>query len=518
MNPPPSRDTEVLIVGAGPTGLVLALWLTRLGIRVRIIDKSAEPSTTSRALAVHARTLELYAQLGIASAIVERGRHVAGVNLWVAGRKAARGTFGNIGTGLSPFPYVLIFPQDEHEKFLVDQLTSLGVRVERQTEFVNLQQLPNQVLADLKLPDGSRQTCRASFLAGCDGAGSPVRHALEINFPGGEYTHLFYVANVRAHGPILNGELNVALDKTDFLATFPLHEDGAFRLVGSIRDDAPTLQRDPLSWDDVSKLALDRLRLTVDHVDWFSTYRVHHRVAEHFRQGRVFLLGDAAHVHSPVGGQGMNTGIGDASNLAWKLAAFLRNRADASILDTYEPERIAFARLLLKTTDKAFTTVTSPTRLARFTRLRLVPLLFPALFALRAVRRGLFRRISQTSLRYRESPLSQGGAGAVHGGDRLPWVPVSSPAGLSNFAPLSSLDWQVHVYGHATPELHSACAKRGLALHVFPWHREMGPTGLRPHALYLVRPDGYIALADAEARVSVLNAYLDGHRLTLSSS
>src|SRR5947207_9625664 len=160
------------------------------------------------------------------------------------------------------------------------------------------------------------------------------------------------------------------------------------------------------------------MRVEVRDVHWFSTYRVHHRVADQFRKGRAFLLGDAGHIHSPVGGQGMNTGIGDAVNLAWKIADVVHGRADASLLDSYEPERIAFARRLVATTDQVFTGVTSDGPIARRVRLDIVPAVLPLLFRLAAARRFMFRTISQTAVTYRGSSLSEGSAGAVHGGDR----------------------------------------------------------------------------------------------------
>src|SRR5581483_7448678 len=222
MNTSPIRDTEVLIVGAGPTGLVLALWLARLGVRVRIIDETAGPGTTSRALAVQVRTLELYSQVGLADAVVERGRKTTAVNLWVAGKKAAHVPFGDMGLGLTPFPYALIFPQDEHERLLIDGLAAAGVQVERQMELLGFEDASDGVLARLKRRDGARETCKAVYIAGCDGAHSTVREALGIGFPGGVYSHLFYVADVEASGPTMNGELHVALDRSDFLAAFPL--------------------------------------------------------------------------------------------------------------------------------------------------------------------------------------------------------------------------------------------------------------------------------------------------------
>lgn len=506
-----ASPADVLIIGAGPTGLVLALWLTRLGVRVRIVDKTAEPGTTSRALAIQARTLELYSQISIADAVIERGRKNIGVNLWVAGKRAAHAVLGEMGTGLSPFPYVLIFPQDEHEQLLIDRLAEAGVQVERRTELLGFADTAGRVLARLKRPDGTEETFAAAYVAGCDGAHSVVRETLKIGFAGGVYDHLFYVADVLASGATMNGELHIALDRTDFLAVFPLKGEGKARLIGTVRKEAEHQQED-LSWKDVSRRVLEWIGIDVERVNWFSTYRVHHRVAAHFRQGRAFLLGDAAHIHSPVGGQGMNTGIGDAVNLAWKLAAVLQGRADASLLDSYEPERIAFARRLVATTDKAFTAVTSSGAIARLVRLHIVPLLIAPFFALKAARRFMFRTVSQTAVNYRESSLSEGHAGTVHGGDRLPWV-KSAVDGSDNFKPLTLLDWQVHVYGVAASEIQTLCDDRNLPLHVFPWRSEVGRTGLRRNAIYLVRPDGYVALADREGGPAAISSYLNARKL-----
>ena len=520
MNASSIRNTDVLIVGAGPTGLILALWLTRLGVRVRIVDKTAEPGTTSRALAVQARTLELYSQIGLADAVVERGRKTIAANFWVAGKKAARAVFGVMGAGLSPFPYALIFPQDEHEHLFVDRLAESGVQVERQTELLGFEETSGRVLASLKRPDGTQQTCEAAYIAGCDGAHSSVREALKIGFPGGAYAHLFYVADVEGTGATMNGEVHVALDKTDFLAVFPLKSEGRARLVGTVRGEAEDRQQN-LSWNDVSKRVIAWMRIDVERVNWFSTYRVHHRVADHFRKGCAFLLGDAAHIHSPVGGQGMNTGIGDAVNLAWKLASVLRHRANESVLDSYEPERIAFARRLVATTDRAFTAVTSSGAVARMVRLHIVPLLIPLLFASTKARGFLFRTVSQTVVNYHGSSLSEGHAGTVHGGDRLPWVKLktdSSGVDQDNFAPLTSLDWQVHVYGDAPMKVQAACDERKLPLHAFAWGPEMSRAGLRRDALYLVRPDGYVALADPAGTATALISYLDARRISPRSA
>jgi 2-polyprenyl-6-methoxyphenol hydroxylase-like FAD-dependent oxidoreductase len=505
--------TQVLIIGAGPTGLVLALWLTRLGVRVRIIDKTGEPGTTSRALAVQARTLEFYSQIDLSATVVERGRKTIAANLWVAGKRAAHAVLGEMGAGLSPFPYALIFPQDEHERLLVERLASLGIQVERSTELLKFSEAGDRIIAHLRLPNGTEESCETLYLAGCDGAHSLVRQSLQIGFAGGIYEHLFYVADVQASGATINGELHVALDRSDFLVVFPLKAQGQARIIGTVRQDAERDHQD-LSWEDVSQRVLAWISIDVERVNWFSTYRVHHRVAAHFRQGRAFLLGDAAHIHSPVGGQGMNTGIGDAVNLAWKLAGVVRGRADSSLLDSYEPERIGFARRLVSTTDRAFTAVTSTGFIAQFIRLHLVPLLLAPVYSFNTARRLMFRTVSQTAVNYRESTLSEGHAGKIHGGDRLPWVEQDTP-GADNFAPLKALDWQVHVYGKATTELQIVCRDQDLPLHVFPWTSKAHRAGLHRNAVYLVRPDGYVAVADADGRPDTISTYFNARKLTL---
>jgi hypothetical protein len=365
------------------------------------------------------------------------------------------------------------------------------------------------VTARLKRPDGSEETFDSAYLAGCDGAHSRVRESSNVGFPGGTYSHFFYVADVEATGPVMNGELHVALDDAEFLGIFPLLGGHTGRLIGTVREDDEE-KRKKLRFEDVGEHVASRMGVHVEKVNWFSTYRVHHRVAGHFRNGRVFLCGDAGHVHSPVGGQGMNTGIGDAVNLAWKLADVVRGRARESLLDSYEPERIAFARRLVATTDRAFAVVTSDGSLARLVRTRVAPRILPILIRFAAFRRLLFLTVSQTAIHYRMSPLSAGAEGRVRGGDRLPWVdlgPGSAPK--DNYEELDGLRWQVNVYGEATPELAEACRHLELPLRIFAWTEAMRVAGLARNALYLLRPDGYVALADPAASSLALRKYLD---------
>ena len=496
-------DASVLIVGAGPTGLVLALWLTKQGVPVRIIDKTAEPGTTSRALAVHARTLELYEQLDLARAVVEKGYTVPGVRLWLKGREAARVPFEQIVSDLTPYGFLHILPQDEHESLLIERLERLGVQVERSTELTAFTDEGGRIDATLRGPDGVESQANAAYIAGCDGARSKVREVMDAGFPGGTYPQIFYVADVAGEGPPFNGDLNGDLDKSDFLAIFPLADKGRVRLIGTIRT-GESKDADKLTFDDISDQAVHGLRLKIARVNWFSTYHVHHRVADRFRRGRAFLLGDAAHIHTPAGGQGMNTGIGDAINLAWKLQAVLAGRAPDVLLDTFEAERRAFALRLVRTTDRFFNVAATEGHLAEFVRTRIAPLVLPQVVKFEAARNYIFRTISQITLNYRSKGLDQGRAGSVHGGDRLPWVKIGEN---DNYGALKHIGWQVHVYGDAQAKLKTWCQDRRIPLRLFAWSPANNDAGLRKNAMYLIRPDAYVAVAESTQDVALLERF-----------
>ena len=537
-------NPQILICGAGPTGLVLAIWLAKRKIPFRIIDKASQAGTASRALVLHARTLEFYRMLGLDKAVVNSSVHMDEAKLWVHQHIAGTVRFGGVATDTSAFPYVLIFPQDEHEALLERELNSLGKRVERSTELVEFKERPGGVYATLRMASGETSTICFSWLAGCDGARSRVREVVGAGFPGGTYEHTFYVADITGSGPVINGDLNIALDEADFLAVFPLKGEGRARLIGTVGgagqpappavstwapiNEEPAVamaaypgaaqtstavavplsppavtEGQPLQWQDVSKDIFRRIDLDVQSVNWFSTYRVHHRVASFFRKGRVFLLGDAAHVHSPLGGQGMNTGIGDAINLGWKLEAVLRRGAPDSILDTYEQERIGFARRLVETTDRAFTFVNRKSALATKVRTGIMPRLLPMLFKRPAFRRLLFRVMSQTRISYRGTSLNTGVLGAVHSGDRLPWIRQQD-----NYAALKTLDWQLHCYGDARLDLLNWCERYKMPLHFF-----LPADPFKAGTLCLVRPDGYIGWVGHSTDLHTLSRYVTQWRI-----
>jgi 2-polyprenyl-6-methoxyphenol hydroxylase-like FAD-dependent oxidoreductase len=489
-----------LIAGAGPTGLVLALWLARAGVPFRLIEKNSGPGQASRAMAVQARTLEFYRQLGMSDEVVTAGFRLDRLHLRNRVRELTVVPLGDVGSDISPFPFVLSLPQDDHERLLTDQLRAAGHAVEWDTELTGFTQRDDGVRATLRKPDGE-ESWDGAYLCGCDGAHSAVRHILGVGFPGGAYDQPFYVADAEAEGPWSDHEFTGYIAERTFCLAFPVRRRGMFRFIGVVPE--ALRDRDDLQFDDVRAEVEQVTGTRVTKVNWFSAYRVHHRVADSFRKGRVFLSGDAGHVHSPAGGQGMNTGIGDAVNLAWKLAAVLGGRANPVLLDTYEDERIPFAQSLVRTTDRVFEAVVGPGVFSRLVRSVFAPFILPLVLRFAVARRAQFRLVSQTRIAYRESPLSDGSAGGAHAGDRLPWVD-----GADNFAPLTSLDWQVHVYGTAPATLREFATRVNLPVYEWPWTTAAGHAGLERDALYLVRPDGHVGFARREPDVEALRAYM----------
>jgi len=441
---------------------------------------------------------------------LKKGIEIKGANIWAKGKKKGHVQFNDLRKDISPYQFMLGFPQDQQEEMLEKQLADFGMKVERSTELISFTQSENGIRAQLRLPSGEKEFCEAKYLAGCDGARSLVREQLGVGFPGGTYEETFYVADIKATGLFVPGEVNIALDTADFLAIFPLKGINAARLVGTIKEEATN--KEQLQWKDVSEGVIKRLKLEIEELNWFSTYRVHHRVASHFRDRNVFLLGDAAHIHSPVGGQGMNTGIGDAVNLAWKMGKVIKGNAPIAILDTFEQERIPFANQLVATTDRAFEFVNAKGRFAKFIRLNIVPYLVPWLFSFVAARRFLFRTISQLGIHYRHSDLNVSSKDKITGGDRLPWLKFESDK-TDNFASLTSLDWQVHIYGTPSLPIQEFCKNKSIKLNVFPWNRGSEKAGLKKNSIYMIRPDGHIGTIGGEDNIEKIDAYCKKWRI-----
>ena len=519
-------DTDVLIVGGGPTGLMLANQLGRRGVRAMIIDRHSGPAQQTRAMAVHARTLEIYSKLGIAERALELGRRGSGANMWAEGKRRARIPIGDIGKSLSPFPFVLMLGQDDNERIMGERLRDWGMAVQWNTELVSFEQASDRVTATLKQPDGVTRKLTAAYIAGCDGGHSTVRERSGITFPGAPYEHVFFVADTEATGSMVPDELNVYLLRDGFHLFFPMRGTDRWRVIGILPKHLR--ERDDLTFEE----AVPEMRheagaaLSFKRCSWFSTYRIHHRCAERFHDGRCFLLGDAAHVHSPMGGQGMNTGLQDAYNLAWKLALVISGKADADLLDTYEAERIPVARRLLRTTDRAFTLVVSDSWVAGMLRTQIVARIAAFAMTLSRVRKIAFRTISQIGISYRESPLSKMLPGLPDGGpragDRFPWLQLRFQANgpvEDLFQKLDDTRFNLIVTGQPAPSAAAIAPGDLLRTHVIPGDpdndSELARARISGPAFYLLRPDGHVGLAGTRFDAEAVNAYLAERQMRL---
>src|SRR5262245_53741809 len=512
-------DTDVLVVGAGPTGLMLANQLARRGVMVRIIDRHPGPSLQTRALGVQARTLEIYAELGIVGRALELGRRGTGANMWARGRKTARIPLGEAGRLVTPYPFILILGQDDNERIMGDKLKTLGVSVEWNTELVGLEQQTDGIIATLTRPDGASEETRAMWVGGCDGAHSTVRELNGITFPGAPYEHVFFVADVEMTGTMVQDEVNVYLWREGFHLLFPMRGKDHWRIVGIL----PANLRG--SADVTFETVLPSLRneagaVSIRSCTWFSTYRIHHRCASRFRDRRCFLLGDAAHIHSPVGAQGMNTGLQDAHNLAWKLALVIKKAADAALLDTYEEERLPVARRLLNTTDRAFRLVVSDHWLAGLLRTRVIARIAAFAMTFDRLQKYAFRTVSQTGINYRKSPLSKSlqdfPDSAPQSGDRFPWLQLklSGDGQVEDmFQKFNGAGFDLIVFGQPSLQRGALDLEALLNVHVVPTDpvndQELARVHIPQPSFYRVRPDGYVGLSGGRLDAPAVKRYVN---------
>ena len=514
-------DTDVLVVGAGPTGLMLADQLVRRGVRTVIIDRHPGPARETRALGVQARTLEIYAQLGIAARALELGKQGSGANLWARGRLMAHVPLGEAGRDITPYPYILVLGQDDNEMIMGEKLNQLGLSVTWNTELADFTQGADGVTATLKGPDGGTRSLTARCIAGCDGAHSKVRETCRIGFPGAPYEHVFFVADTESTGSMVADQVNVYLWRDGFHLLFPLRGQDHWRIVGILPE--PLRGRDDVAFDDV----IPSLRheagasLAIKSCSWFSTYRIHHRAAERFQEGRAFLLGDAAHIHSPVGAQGMNTGLQDAYNLAWKLSLVLQGRADEKLLDSYEAERLPVARRLLATTDRGFRLAVADGWLAGLIRTRIAARVAALAMRFPAIQRFAFRTVSQTAIAYPESPLAMTLAGlpkpAPRAGDRFPWLHLKlakdgPPVDL--FQALDDRHFHLLLFGQPAPDDVAALGFGNLLqVHAVPADAAntaaLARVKLPPRAFYLNRPDGHVAICGTGFHAAAVRHYAE---------
>jgi hypothetical protein len=384
---------------------------------------------------------------------------------------------------------------------------------------VGFTQDADRVIARIKHADGSVRETTARWVGGCDGARSAVRERSGIEFQGAPYEDVFFVADTELKGAMVPDELNVYLWRKGFHLLFPMRGTDHWRIVGIV---PPALRgRDDLTFDDVIPSIREQAgsELVFQRCSWFSTYRIHHRRAEGFRKGRCFLLGDAAHIHSPVGAQGMNTGLQDAYNLGWKLALVVSGQADAALLDSYEAERIPVAEALLSTTDRLFSLVISDNWMTGLLRTRLVPQLMGLAMKLPRVQKLAFLTISQTGISYRASRLSKTLPGlpetAPQSGDRFPWLRLMfSPQGAREdlYAKLDDTRFSLIVFGQPAPTDGTMGLGSNLRILTVPASteniRELNRAGVPATAFYLLRPDGYVGLSGVRLDPAAVERYV----------
>lgn len=421
------KQTQVIIIGAGPTGLALACQFIRYGIDFLIVDKSEGITAYSKALGVHARTLEIYEQMGLAQKAVEQGEIAGKVRMLAGAKVRGEVDLSRIGESLSQYPYMLVLEQSKNERLLHEYMQKHSKDVLWQTELVSFAQTNANVTAQFKTSSGN-YLIEAKYMVGCDGPKSPVRHSLGLVFEGSTFERIFYVADVQIDWPFPHDALYVCLARSSGMAFFPMPGENRYRIVGVFPEGFDKEESETL-YEEIEHYIKHEsgINLDISHVNWFSTYKVHTRHVDKFSAGRCFLAGDSAHVHTPAGGQGMNTGIQDSYNLAWKLAFVLQGKANMRILESYNQERLKNAKHLVQSTDRMFNLVSSSGWLLKFMRTVVVPTMAKYIVNLKTVRNRFFPFISQIGINYRDSALSHhdsDDAFKVKAGDRMPYFLV----------------------------------------------------------------------------------------------
>jgi len=420
------QHTSVLIIGAGPSGLMMAAQLLYNGIQPVIIDNKQGPAANSNALLVQARSLEIYRQLGIIDGVIKNGNQVQGASFYAEGQQKAQFELTGIGTGQTPYPFLFVYQQNKNERALIEYLTLNCCPIYWDTSLVSLTQQSKHTEAVLQ-SGGETVTVTCDWLIGADGAHSTVRKQLEIPFNGDTYPHSFYLADVKLDRKVLKADyVQLFLGKEGFAGFFPMAEEDQFRIVGNLPADMVLPEN--LQFDEIIPLLknVSGVNINVVENNWFTVYRLHHRMADEFRKHRCFLIGDAAHIHSPVGGQGMNTGLQDAYNLAWKLAGVVKGQLNETILNSYAEERMPVAKTLLNTTDRVFTMITSRNWFVGLFRKWVMPKILSTVWTRHTTRSGFFKMISQTGITYRDSKINVhlSNARNIKAGDRLPYLKI----------------------------------------------------------------------------------------------
>jgi len=550
-----SGSTDILIVGAGPTGLALATQLESFHIPFRLVDRSLDRAHESRAAAVQARTIEMLQPYGLADALVARGNASANLELHFDGGRTGELPLGDFGATDTRFPFILFVSQAETEALLGEYLAARGVTIERRMELAGYKTDTKGVEVVLRDAGGVEQRVRTKYLVGCDGAHSTVRKLAGIPFEGDAYLQSFMLGDVELDAspgaaPLSPDTVHSFPGRYGVAMIFPLGKPATWRVIAmSTRNStrpvkvAPGEENKPMT----TELTLAELQGAIDDATasalrvrdpvWMTHFRLHHRQASHYRAGRVFLAGDAAHIHSPVGAQGMNTGMQDAWNLGWKLAFVARRAADASLLDSYEAERWPVGHALLRYTDRIFglfTRAMSSGGLASWVRRNVIPRIAPAVIRAEWLRTFAFRFVSELGIGYRKSDAVVEGTPALdrgpRAGDRLPDAAVMLN-GRATTLQHELVGSRLHVllcggaeaFSESADALERITQRYGDSVAVRRLSRSpaldtlvdasgaaLARLGVRASGVYVVRPDGYVGYRCAGVELGDMERWMSG--------
>jgi 2-polyprenyl-6-methoxyphenol hydroxylase-like FAD-dependent oxidoreductase len=538
-----SSSIDVLIAGAGPVGLTMAAALNHCGLTCRIVDKAPAPSDKSKALVVWSRTLELLDGLGLAETFVHSGMKINGASVYGNGKRLVHVSIAGVE---SHYGFPLVIPQYETERLLAEHLSRRGLAIERQVELLTFEQRPDQVVCKLRHADGGEESLAVPWLIGCDGAHSTVRHVLGLPFTGHADPNDWMLADLKLDGPVAADEISVFWHEKGVLVVFPITRD-RFRVIADLGTTTEgALPPDPTLADVQAKVdERGPGGLTVFDPFWLANFRINERKVTDYRRGRVALAGDAAHIHSPAGGQGMNTGMQDAFNLAWKLALIQRGEGRAEpLLSSYSVERSAVGDQVLRGAEMITVGATLRNPVAQWLRNHIAPVVTSFGF----VQDKLKNAMTELAINYRQSPLSAEKwprlAGGLPAGDRAPDMPLTRAASGIPTSLLSLTRCNRHAllllpgaHGEqATPQLLKIAEQ---VQHAFPgifsthlilktdraapgiagadvWLDAEGLLHQKLHAtdraLFVIRPDGYIGFrcqpAEAEEVLNYLERYL----------
>lgn len=457
-------DTDVLIVGAGPVGLFLANECARRGLRWQLVETHASQSEHSKALAIFPRTLEIFDMAGVVAPFLDVANRVTSVSVFTQGRQLAHMQFA---PEESPYRFIAMVPQDVTERLLLEQLQQKGGTVEYETTFVSAEERDDHVVATLEHKGNTRQV-RASFVVGCDGAHSAVRHLLNLPFEGAQYDDSFLLADVETNETLPADELQLCPSELGPVAIFPMSATRrrVVATIDKVEGDAPSLEL-------VRKILAERAPqgLEARSMRWSSYFRIHHRQVARLRVGRMFIAGDAAHIHSPFGGQGMNTGLQDVWNLVWKLDLVLRGHGSEELLESYSAERRPVIKHVLETTHLLTKAMGTPSKFAQAIRDTVIPMVS----RLAPFQHAFVQRLSELGVAYHGSPIVEGA------GDRYFDDSMRGGSGIGSHFLL--------LVGDGVDVLAKEDAQQLVESHgdVVELRAVSG------HAITLVRPDGYTA-------------------------